>query len=242
MARAAKKSAKKSAKPKSTSRKKAAKKPVARPSVKKPATKRPAGKTLDLYAAHRDEYAAPTTPVIVDVGPARYLGITGRGEPGGQAFTEAVGALYNVAFTLKMARKFAGTVYTVSKLEALWWGSGPDDDFMFQPRDQWNWQLLIRTPDFVTTTELGDAISTLVGRGKPARVRDVALVTIEEGSCVQMLHVGPYTEEWRSLESMHALAEREGREVHGRHHEIYLSDPRRVAPAKLRTILRLPVR
>jgi hypothetical protein len=113
---------------------------------------------------------------------------------------------------------------------------------MFQPRDQWNWQLLIRTPDFIATTEISDAISTLLDRGKPARVRDVGLVTIEEGSCVQMLHVGPYTEEWRSLELMHALAEGEGREVHGRHHEIYLSDPRRVAPAKLRTILRLPVR
>ena len=251
MARAAKKKAKKkakkgankSAKTKSASRKRPTKRSgTKRPAVKRPAAKQSTAKPLDLYVAHRNEYVAPTAPVLVDVGPARYLGITGRGEPGGAAFTEAVGALYNVAFTVKMARKFAGTVYTVSKLEALWWGSGADNDFMFQPRDQWNWQLLIRTPDFITTTELGDAISTLIVRGKPARVRDVALVPIEEGSCVQMLHVGPYTEEWRSLESMHSLAEREGREVHGRHHEIYLSDPRRVAPAKLRTILRLPVR
>lgn len=238
MARAAKKSAKK----KSGVKKRAATRTATRSSVKKPAAKRPAAKPLDLYAEHADEYAAPTTPVLVNIGPAQYLGITGRGEPGGQAFTNAVGALYNVAFTVKMAQKFAGTPYTVSKLEALWWGSGPDDDFMFQPRDQWNWQLLIRTPDFITTTEIGSAISTLLGRGKPARVSEVELVTIDEGSCVQMLHVGPYTEEWRSLELMHALAEREGQEVHGRHHEIYLSDPRRVAPAKLRTILRLPVR
>jgi hypothetical protein len=180
--------------------------------------------------------------VLIDTAPAQYLGITGRGEPGGDAFTQAVGALYNVAFTVKMARKFAGTVYTVSKLEALWWGAGPDDDFMFLPRDQWNWQLLIRTPDFISRSEVSGAIATLVGRGKPARVRDVELVTIDEGSCVQMLHIGPYTEEWRSLEAMHAFAEREGREVHGRHHEIYLSDPRRVAPAKLKTILRLAVR
>ena len=252
MARAPKKSARKSAKrksakPKSSPGKKTAKKTAKRTatprlSLKKPAAKRPAATPLDLYEAHRDEYITPTAPVFVAVGPARYLGITGRGEPGGAAFTEAVGALYNVTFTVKMARKFAGTPYTVSKLEALWWGSGPDDDFMFQPRDQWNWQLLIRTPDFITKAELDTAIATLLDRGKPARVRDVALVTIEEGPCVQMLHVGSYDEEWRSLEAMHALAEQDGREVHGRHHEIYLSDPRRVEPARLRTILRLPVR
>ena len=248
---------KKSAKKKAVKKKAAKKKPAgmksaakrrtvtkpapARPTAKKLVAKRRAETPLDLYAAHADEYVALATPVLVDVGPARYLGITGRGEPGGKAFTDAVGALYNVAFTVKMARKFAGTLYTVSKLEALWWGNGSDADFMFQPRDQWNWQLLIRTPDFITTTEIGDAIATLRARGKPVRVSDVGLVTIDEGSCVQMLHVGPYTEEWRTIEAMHALADQEGREVHGRHHEIYLSDPRRVAPAKLRTILRLPV-
>ena len=180
--------------------------------------------------------------MLIVVAPARYLGITGRGEPGGVAFTDAVGALYNVAFTVKMARKFAGTLYTVSKLEGLWWGSRPGSEFFHEPREQWNWQLMIRTPEFITSAELAASIATLLGRGKPARVRDVELVTIEEGRCVQMLHVGPYAEEYRSLEAMRALVAREGREVHGRHHEIYLSDPRRVAPARLRTILRLPVR
>ena len=211
----------------------------------KPTKKRIAAKSakpLDLYATHPTEYVTPKQPVLIDVAPARYLGITGRGEPGGAAFTEAVGALYNVAFTVKMARKFAGTLYTVSKLEALWWGDDPGGDFVHEPRDQWNWQLLIRTPDFITGAELAESIATLLGRGKPARVRDVELVTIDEGRCVQMLHVGPYSEEWRSLEAMQALVQREGLRVHGRHHEIYLSDPRRVAPAKLRTILRLPVR
>ena len=219
--------------------------PTKKPAKAKPPTKKRAAtksaKPLDLYATHSAEYVTPKEPVLIDVAPARYLGITGRGEPGGAAFTEAVGALYNVAFTVKMARKFAGTLYTVSKLEALWWGDAPGGDFMHEPRERWNWQLLIRTPDFITQSELTEHVTTLLGRGKPARVRDVQLVTIDERRCVQMLHVGPYAEEHRSLEAMHALAAREGLQVHGRHHEIYLSDPRRVAPAKLRTILRLPV-
>jgi len=211
----------------------------------KRASSRPAGKAhgekpLDLYAAHRAEYVTPKTPVLVRVGSARYLGITGRGAPGGDAFTEAIGALYGVTFTVKMARKFAGTLYTVSKLEGLWWGDR-DGNFMSQPREQWNWQLLIRTPEFITSPEVELAVATLIDRGKSSRVQDVGLVTLDEGLCVQMLHIGPYTEEQRTLEQMHRAAEAEGRRVHGRHHEIYLSDPRRVAPERLRTILRLPV-
>jgi hypothetical protein len=219
-------------------------KSAANASTKRPASKRAratsTGRPLDLYAAHRAEYVTPKTPVLVRVGPARYLGITGRGAPGGDAFTEAIGALYGVTFTVKMARKFAGTLYTVSKLEGLWWGDR-DGDFMDEPRERWNWQLLIRTPEFVTSSEVKDAAATLTDRGKSARVQDVALLTLDEGLCVQMLHVGPYIGEGRTLEEMHRMASAEGRRVHGRHHEIYLSDPRRVAPERLRTILRLPV-
>jgi hypothetical protein len=196
---------------------------------------------LDLYALHRDEYVAPRSPVLVDIGPAQYVAIAGRGEPGGAEFSDAVSALYNVAFTVKMARKFAGSDYAVSKLEGLWWGSRPGADFMAEPRQRWNWQLMIRVPDFVAADEVADASSRLIERGKPQSVTRVRLEPLTEGRCVQMLHVGPYTAEPASVERMRAFAEERGLGFRGRHHEIYLSDPRRVAAERLRTILRMPV-
>ena len=100
---------------------------------------------------------------------------------------------------------------------------------------------MIRTPDFIGTKELQAAISKLRDKGKPAEVSSVALETLKEGSCVQVLHVGPYDGEAATIAQMKNLAAAEGLSFHGLHHEIYLSDPRRVAPAKLRTILRHPV-
>jgi hypothetical protein len=197
---------------------------------------------VDLYKAHANEYATPKTPAFVDVGPAQYLAISGKGEPGGEAFTAAVGALYNVAFTVKMARKFAGSDYAVSKLEGLWWSNKDGVAFMQIPRNLWRWQLMIRTPEFISSTDVADAIDKLIGRGKPRLVAKVALEELSEGECVQMLHVGPYSDEPQSIATMRAFATEHGRDFSGRHHEIYLSDPRRVDPKKLRTILRQPVR
>lgn len=202
----------------------------------------PTAAKVDVYALHKSEYVTPKSPVLVDVAPARYVAIEGIGEPGGLAFTTAVGALYNVAFTVKMARKFAGQDYVVAKLEGLWWGSGAKAEFLSEPRDRWHWRLMIRVPDFISAAETEEAIATLVGRGKPEDVRRVGLYDLAEGRCVQMLHVGSYDEEARSLEEMRAFAAARGLRFTGKHHEIYLSDPRRVAPDRLRTILRLPVR
>ncbi len=196
---------------------------------------------LDLYKKFAADYAATREPNLVEIGPAQYLAIAGRGEPGGKEFQARIGALYNVAFTVKMARKFAGRDYAVSKLEGLWWGSR-NGAFLHEPRDTWNWKLLIRTPDFVSRNEVDGAKAKLRRKGKPAEIDDVGLELLEEGSAVQALHVGPYEKEPETLARMEALADSEGLSVHGRHHEIYLSDPRRVPPARLRTILRLPVK
>jgi hypothetical protein len=203
--------------------------------------KRATTQKLDLYAKFAAEYAAKKTPALVEISPAQYLAVSGRGEPGSELFQSKIGALYNVAFTVKMARKFAGRDYAVSKLEGLWWGSG-NGSFLNEPSKSWNWTLLIRTPDFITRDEVKSAIDKLLRKGKPADVRDVRLDPLEEGRCVQMLHVGPYDLEEQTLAKMHAFADAQGVVVHGRHHEVYLSDPLRVDPAKLRTILRLPVR
>jgi len=187
---------------------------------------------LDLYAVHKSDYVAPKTPILINVKPARYLAITGKGEPGGEAFQTRLGALYAVAFTIKMAKKFAGRDYKVCGLEGLWWG---------MPKT-WNWKLIIRTPDFITPADLKTAVATLRAKGKGREVSEVKLERIEEGPSVQMLHVGPYDAEAPTLKAMEDFAAAQGLKCHGRHHEIYLSDPRRVKPEKLRTILRMPVK
>jgi hypothetical protein len=199
------------------------------------------GQKLDLYKLHKEEYVAPRKPVIVDVGPARYLAVAGKGEPGGSVFTARLGCLYNVAFTLKMAKKVAGRDYAVAKLEGLWWGGRAGADFFSEPRQQWHWKLLIRTPDFITEQDRQGTIEALLQKHKPAEVADVQLETLIEGPCVQMLHVGPYSNESDTIAKMQACAAERGLSFHGLHHEIYLSDPRRVPPARLRTILRHPV-
>lgn len=197
---------------------------------------------IDLYKLHRDQYAAPKSPVLVTMDEATYLAICGRGAPGGPEFTHKIGALYGAAFTIKMTRKFASLQdYVICKLEAQWWLDGSGHDFASVPQDQWNWRLMIRTPPFVEQQELDQAVEKLLKKGKAPCADQVKLESITEGLCVQMLHVGPYEEEARSISTMKAFAEQQGLTVHGRHHEIYLSDPRRIPQEKLRTILRLPV-
>ena len=196
---------------------------------------------LDLHTIHKAEYIAPQKPLIVQTSPATYLAIEGQGEPGGAAFTDRIGALYAIAFTVKMTRKFAGLQdYTVCKLEGQWWGLG-NACLSQLPKDQWCWKLLIRTPDFIADADLAKARCALLDKGKTESVADVKLETLDEGTCLQMLHVGPYDNERETIAIMVAYAEKNGLKPNGHHHEIYLSDPRRVPPARLKTILRFPV-
>ena len=195
---------------------------------------------LDLYKLHKDEYVMPKKPVLIQVKPAQYLTIRGKGAPGGERFTACIGALYGMAFTIKMARKFSGKEdYAVCKLEGQWFF---DSDPQKIPRDKWEWKLMIRTPDFIGNADQKEALATLLKRGKSAEVKQVELEKIEEGDCVQMLHVGPYDREYETIEIMKKLAVEKGFGFSGPHHEIYLSDPRRVPPERLRTILREPLR
>ncbi|MBI5016047.1 MAG: GyrI-like domain-containing protein [Deltaproteobacteria bacterium] len=201
-----------------------------------------ANEKLDLMKLHKADYAATGSPRILDVAPARYLAVVGQGAPGGEEFGRKVGALYAVAFTTKMARKAEGRDYGVGKLEGLWWcDEAPGWEFAHAPRDLWQWKLLIRTPDFVTDVDVATAAKALAARGKTEPVGGVRLETLAEGTCVQVLHTGPYDAETDTIRGMHAFAEAEGYAFHGRHHEIYVNDPSRTAPEKLRTILRHPV-
>lgn len=197
---------------------------------------------IDLYKQYKDQYAAPKSPVLVTLDQVRYLCISGRGAPGGPEFKDKVGALYGAAYTIKMTRKFASLQdYVICKLEAQWWLDGGRQDFADVPREQWNWKLIIRTPEVVGEDELQRAQSVLTQKGKSPRVSEVKLETIREGLCVQMLHVGPYEQENRTIAVMEDFAAQQGMGFHGLHHEIYLSDPRRVPPERLKTILRHPV-
>ena len=193
---------------------------------------------LDLYKLHKTEYAAPKKPALVRTKPARYLAIRGQGVPGGARFTACIGALYGAAFTIKMTRKFAGKQdYAVCKLEGQWFFDGDPAGI---PKDEWKWKLMIRTPDFISPEDLKTAEGALLKRGKSPEVKEVTLETIDEGVCVQMLHVGPYERENETVALMESFAEANGLKLSGPHHEIYLSDPRRVPAERLKTILRVP--
>ena len=192
---------------------------------------------IDLFKQHSDEYVARQTPAFVRAGKTHYLAVVGSGAPGGEEFQEKVGALYAVAYTIKMTRKFAGERdYVISKLEALW--SGCEG----KPKEEWSWRVMIRTPDFVKPGELRNARQALTDKGKGEGSEAVELWSLAEGQCVQMLHVGPYEKEGETIAVMKGFAESEGYELKGLHHDIYLSDPRRVPPERLKTILRHPVK
>ena len=202
----------------------------------------PAAKKLDLYKEHKAEYVTPKKPVLVKTRPAKYLTITGKGKPGGELFQKHIGALYGAAFTIKMTRKFAGQDYKVCHLEGLWWGDKEGLDFSAMPLDQYSWKLIIRVPDFIQKKDLDSAVRALKEKGKGPEVAEVKLEKIKEGLCVQMLHVGPYHDEVKTIAQMMNMAQEKGLACQVPHHEIYLSDPRRVPPARLRTILRFSVR
>jgi len=195
---------------------------------------------VDLYKLNKSEYITSRKPVLLEIQPARYLCISGSGRAGGEEFQKKIGALYGAAFTLKFESKFAGRDYAVCKLEGIYW-TDPGRCFADTPIDEWHWDLIIRVPDFVTAAQLKAARKKVIEKGAPEAAA-VTFKTIRQGRCVQMLHVGPYNREPETIEKMRAFAAAEGYEFGDTHHEIYLSDPRRVAAEKLRTILRIPVR
>lgn len=198
---------------------------------------------IDLFREHKEEYVAPKRPVLLTVSRAKYLSVSGSGAPGGDQFTARVGALYAMAYTIKMTRRFAGLEdYVIGKLECRWSLEGGGRDFESVPLEKWLWRLLIRTPRFIGKGDLKEAAKKLTEKGKGDCVEHVEIHVMPKEKCVQMLHVGPYENESETVAVMSEMIGEEGWEPGEVHHEIYLSDPRRVAPEKLRTILRIPVR
>ena len=192
---------------------------------------------LECYRAKRD------SPQVVDVPDLQYLMIDGHGDPNTPVYVDAVSALYPVAYKLKFAsRKNLGRDYVVMPLEGLWWADDMKTFTTARDKAQWRWTMMIMIPDWITAEMFVDAVEQVGRKDPPARLGDLRSEVLSEGRCVQALHVGAYDDEAELLRHMHEefIPER-GFEMVGKHHEIYLSDPRRADPAKLRTILRQPV-
>jgi hypothetical protein len=197
---------------------------------------------LDLFQVHKDEYKAQARPTLVQTSPAVYLAFSGKGAPGGAEFQAGIDALFGMSFTVKAARKAAGLEdYAIGKLEARWPGFERRLIHTLPDKEGWLWQLMVRTPESVTDEDLEEARRAIEMRARQAATDRVERIRLNEGLCVQALHVGPYEAEGATLDRMRAFAAGEGLRAAGEHHEVYLSDPRRVEPARLKTILRIPV-
>jgi hypothetical protein len=195
----------------------------------------------DLVRQYKDYYTAAAHPTLVTFeGMVGYIAMDGTGAPAGAEFTAAVETLYPVAFGVKAVCKQQSRDFAVPKLEGLWWVDG-NTLALDVPREQWNWTLMIRMPDFVDDVMVAQARRTVATKKPRLPVADVSFTTLGEGRCVQVMHVGPYSDESATITAMHEFIVAQGLKPSGRHHEVYLSDPRKTAPEKMKTVLRQPV-
>jgi hypothetical protein len=202
---------------------------------------------LDLAKTLKAFYTAPSAPQRITVPEARFLTISGTGDPNGPAFATTTEALYTAAYSIKMLYKKQQQDFVVCKLEGLWW---VDDKYVLNgyqdalqvPREEWQWQLLIRMPDYVTPANAEQAIKDAFKKKQLPLLKEISLITFEEGNSVQVMHTGPYSEEPATLQRLHGFIHEHQLQPTGKHHEIYLSDPRKVAPEKMKTILRQAVK
>ena len=206
---------------------------------------------FDFKKEYKEFYMPPKKPGIVTLPPANYIAVRGKGNPNEEAgeYKVSIGLLYAIAFTLKMSKKGSHQIagyydYVVPPLEGLWWQEGSveldpsrKEDFCFIS--------MIRLPDFISRADFDWAIAEATEK-KKQDFRKVEFFTYDEGMCVQCMHIGPYDLEPATIDAMHEYIAREGYTLDitdkRLHHEIYLSDPRRCKPEKLKTVLRHPVK
>lgn len=170
--------------------------------------------------------------------------VDGHGDPNtAQEYADALAALYPVAYKLKFASKQElGQDYVVPPLEALWWASDMEAFTSARDKAQWDWTLMLMVPDWITPQMLDAALAKAAAKDRPVSLEKLRDELLVEGTSVQTLHLGPYDDESATLSELHHdFIPSHGLRMTGKHHEIYLSDPRRVIPSKLRTILRQPV-
>lgn len=183
--------------------------------------------------------------VTVDVPPMNFLMVDGHGDPNtARAYQEAIETLYAVAYKIKfLSKKMLGQDYVVPPLEGLWWAADMDTFTVARDKSAWDWTMMIMQPEWITQ-ELFEAAVAQVQKSKtlPA-LPQLRLETYQEGLSLQILHTGSYEDEAPVLERLHhEIMPQDGYVPAGKHHEIYLSDPRKVAPDRLKTVLRQPVK
>lgn len=196
---------------------------------------------IDLIKEDKNYYTAKTNPRIVEFPIVSYLTIEGNGEPAGKAFTEAVQAMYPLAYGIKGLCKKDGRDFAVAKLEGLWWVKSKKPALEV-PREEWYWKLLIRLPDFVTSEIVDKARHEVMKKKGIDLLREIKYEKMAEGKCIQVLHIGPYSTEPETIEKMKKMMKENNLTENGLHHEIYLSDPRKTPPQKMKTILRQPIK
>ena len=224
---------------------------------------------FDFKKEYKEFYMPKGTPSIVTVPKMNYIAVRGSGDPNEEDgdYKKAIGLLYAIAFTIKMSKKGDHKIdgyfdYVVPPLEGFWWQDDrySEDTVMqaeqpgmqekmqgidYSRKADFHWISVIRLPDFVTENDFRWAVQEATVK-KKQDFSNVEFLTVEEGLCVQCMHIGPYDDEPATVQLMHEYMEREGYELditdERRHHEIYLSDARKTAPEKLRTVIRHPIR
>lgn len=180
---------------------------------------------------------------VMDVPPMNFLMIDGAGDPNvSPEYQQAMEALFSLSYALKFrVKKETGVDYTVMPLEGLWWTDDPTR-FSMSNKGVWKWTAMIMQPEYVTPELFEEALAEVRRKkGLPALER-VRFETYHEGLSAQIMHIGPYAAEEPTIARLHRFIRDNGYELNGRHHEIYLSDPRRTAPERLKTVLRQPIR
>jgi hypothetical protein len=198
---------------------------------------------VDLKKTFKDFYKVSASDVVyLEVPAIRFLMIEGAGAPTESAYPEAVQALYSLAFTMKFSAKKDGYDYTVMPLEGLWWA---DDMAAFTEgrKSEWQWTAMIATPEFVTQKRLDEGRKTVrEKKGDLPRLDEIRLREFEEGPAAQITHLGSYDSEGPTIAKLHGWIVNNSYELRGKHHEIYLNDPARTVPEKVKTIIRQPVK
>ena len=206
---------------------------------------------FDFKKAYKEFYLPKNQPQIVTVPPMNYIAVRGKGDPNeeGGAYKAAIGVLYAIAYTIKMSKKGDHRIegyydFVVPPLEGFWWQDGVDG-FDYTDKSAFNWISVIRLPDFVTKEDVNWAVAEAT-RKKKLDCSMAEFLTIDEGECVQIMHLGAFDDEPATVARMDAYLEAKGYEndfsATRLHHEIYLSDARTVAPEKWKTVIRHPVK
>jgi hypothetical protein len=198
---------------------------------------------VDFKKTLKQFYIPPKEFVIVDMPEMQFVMVDGHGDPNtAQEYQDAVEALYAVAYKMKfISKKTLEKDYTVPPLEGLWWAEDMST-YLTREKSEWDWTMMIMTPEWIHVEIFDEAIVQVRQAKDPASLDKVRLERYHEGLSVQIMHIGSYDDEGPILSQMHSdFIPNNGFVENGKHHEIYLSDPRRVAPEKLKTVLRQPV-